>query len=315
MILHGLIAPKRQPWSEKAVECKVNNAHFSLLRIGKTIDTKLKKLDQDLDRHTSHGLAVAFKGDRPFKIFTGSEDTNVNFYKGPPFVLEKTINAAHNKFVNVVRTHPSNKFVVSAGSDLNLVVYNSENGEIISKTEKIHDGSIYSIQFFEGGNKMVTCSADKTVKVWKFEGIELLHTLIISDSPVIEDMQVGVAVTKDYIISLSLKGVLNYWKLADLQGEKILPLKVQAGHRKNVIRSWYSAGRLMSIDIQGRLLNFTNLNEFPEFKDINKPLNSAVFTADGTAICASSGDKITLYSTPNLDEVFEAKADGYVNAI
>lgn len=248
-------------------------------------------------------------------MFTGSEDTNINFFKGPPFNLEKTIDTAHSKFVNIVRTHPGNQFVVSAGSDLNLVVFDANTGEIVQKKEKIHDGSIYSIQFFDSGNKMVTCSADKTVKVWKWDGLELLHTLIVSEKPSVEDMQVGVAVTKEYIISLSLKGVFNYWKIAELEGEKILPSIVQAGHRKNVIQSWYSSGRLMTIDTEGRALHFANLNGFPDYVDLNKGVNNAVFLKDGSAACISSGDKISVLKTPTFDEVFEVKADGFVNAV
>ena len=258
---------------------------------------------------------MTFKGDRPFKVFTASEDTNVNFFKGPPFNLEKTIDSAHSKFVNVVRTHPSNQFVVSSGSDLNLVVFDANTGEITQKKEKIHDGSIYSIQFFDGGNKMVTCSADKTVKVWKWDGLELLHTLIVSEKPTVEDMQVGVAVTKEYIISLSLKGVFNYWKIADLEGEIIKPSQTQAGHRKNVIQSWYNAGRLMTIDTDGRVLHFACLNNFPEYVDLNKGVNNAVFLSDGSSACVSSGDKVSVYKTPTFDEVFEVKADGFVNAV
>jgi WD40 repeat protein len=279
------------------------------------MDTKLKKIDQDLDRHTANALTVTFKGDRPFKVFTGSEDTNVNFFKGPPFNLEKTIDNSHTKFVNVVRAHPGNKFVVSAGSDLNLVIYNAETGEITEKKEKIHDGSIYSIVFFDGGNKMVTCSADKTLKVWKWDGLELLHTLIVSDKPAVEDMQVGVVVTKDYIISLSLKGVLNYWKLSELEGETVKPGQVQAGHRKNVLKSWYSNGSLLTVDCEGRILHFANLTSFPEFKDLNRGVNQAAFLKDGSAIVVSSGDKISVHKTPSFEDVFEVKADGFVNAV
>ena len=162
---------------------------------------------------------------------------------------------------------------------------------------------------------MVTCSADKTVKVWKWDGLELLHTLIVSEKPVVEDMQVGVAVTKDYIISLSLKGVFNYWKITELDGDKIMPSNVQAGHRKNVIQSWYNSGRLLTIDTEGRALHFATLNGFPEYVDLNKGVNNAVFLSDGSLACISSGDKVSVHKTPSFEEVFEVKADGFVNAV
>jgi WD40 repeat protein len=164
---------------------------------------------------------VAFKGNRPFKLFTGSQDTHVNFYKGPPFAWEKQIEGAHNKFVNVVRTHPSNEFVISAGSDMTMIVYDAATGDIKEKKDKIHTGSVYSLAFFDGGKKFVTCSADKTLKIWKWEGLQLLHTLNINAKPQVDDMQVGVTVTDQHIISLSLNGVFNFWNLDQLEGEVI----------------------------------------------------------------------------------------------
>lgn len=156
--------------------------------MGKTIDTKLKKVDQDLDKHTSHGLTVAFKGNKPYKCFTGSQDTHVNFFKGPPFTYEKHIDGAHSKFVNIIRCHPNNESVISAGADMTLIVYDATTGDIKEKKEKIHEGSIYSLAFFDKGAKFVTCSADKTCKIWKWEGLELLHTLKISPKPQVDDM-------------------------------------------------------------------------------------------------------------------------------
>lgn len=55
------------------------------------MNTKLKKVDQVLGNHTNWGNSVSFKGNRPFKVFTGSEDTCVNFFKGPPFTFEKQL--------------------------------------------------------------------------------------------------------------------------------------------------------------------------------------------------------------------------------
>lgn len=266
------------------------------------MNTKLKKTDQDLNKHTAHGLSVAFKANRPFKIFTGSEDTKVNFYKGPPFVYEKTIEGAHTRFVNVVRNHPGNEFVVSSGSDQSLIVYNSTTGEITQKKEKIHNGSIYSLTFFDGGNKFVTCSADKTCKVWKWDGLELLHTLNVSSKPTIDDMQVGVTVTKQYIISLSLSGVLNFWVIENLSSESVgAPDFTQAGHRKNIIQAWYNEDRLISIDTEGRILRFSNLSEIPVFINLDKSVKQAHFTPCGDYIALSSSDKIFVYSTDKFE--------------
>ena len=278
------------------------------------MNTKLKKVDQDLDKHTSHGLSVAFKGNRPFKVFTGSEDTKVNFFKGPPFKYEKTIEGAHSRFVNIIRAHPGNEFVVSSGSDMNLVVYNSSTGEITQTKEKIHNGSIYSLTFFDGGNKFVTCSADKTVKVWKWEGLELLHTLNVSPKPGVQDMQVGVTVTEQYIISLSLSGILNFWNLEGLSGESIAaPDFTQAGHRKNILQVWYNEGQLISIDTEGRVLKFNNLSDIPAFFDLGKSVKQASFSNCGKFLAISSSNKIWILNTDNFEQTAEIQADGFIN--
>jgi WD40 repeat protein len=276
----------------------------------------LKKIDQDLDKHTSHGLTVAFKGKRPFKVFTGSEDTKVNFYKGPPFNYEKTIEGAHSRFVNVIRNHPNGEDVVSSGSDQSLIVYDAATGDIKEKKEKIHNGSIYSLTFFDGGNKFVTCSADKTVKVWQWEGLELLHTLNIAPKPGVGDMQVGVTVTEQYIISLSLSGVLNFWNLEGLDGESVAaPDFVQAGHRKNVIQVWFNEGQLISVDTEGRVLKFNNLADNPTFHDFGKSVKQANFTPCGKFLAVSSSDKVLIYNTENFEQTAEIKADGFINKL
>ena len=52
--------------------------------------------------------------ERPFRCATGSEDTEVNFYEGPPFKLKQN-HKNHSNTVNCVRFHPSgDRFVTVA---------------------------------------------------------------------------------------------------------------------------------------------------------------------------------------------------------
>jgi hypothetical protein len=129
-------------------------------------------------------------------------------------------------------------------------------------------------------------------------------------------MQVGVTVTEQYIISLSLSGVLNFWNLEGLEGESVAaPDFVQAGHRKNVIQVWFNEGQLISIDTEGRVLKFTNLADNPQFHDFGKSVKQASFTPCGKFLAVSSSDKVLIYSTENWEQTAEVKADGFINKL
>ena len=134
----------------------------------------MKKFDQDLDHHTGMGNTLAFKRERPYKIFTGSEDSTVNLFKGPPFKFEKTFRY-HKNFVNCVRINPAGTIAASVSSDKKICLMDSSTGDIILEKENCHTGSIYSISWWEDGSKFVTCSADKTVRIWNADDLELLQ--------------------------------------------------------------------------------------------------------------------------------------------
>lgn len=134
----------------------------------------MKKFDQDLTHHTGAGNSVSFKANRPFKVFTGSEDSTVNFFKGPPFKFEKTLRH-HKNFVNCVRVNPANTVCASVSSDKKITLMDATTSDIIIEKEAAHAGSIYSIAWWEDGSKFATCSADKTVKIWNAEDLTLLQ--------------------------------------------------------------------------------------------------------------------------------------------
>ena len=92
-----------------------------------------------------------------------------------------------------------------------------------------HKGSIYEVCWAPDGKSFVTCSADKTCKVWDYESGAVTHTFKPCDKPAVTDMQVTCLWLGDYLLSVSLSGRINYWKLGE---EK--PVRVVTGHRKSI---------------------------------------------------------------------------------
>lgn len=179
----------------------------------------MKKTDQELSGHGARALSCAYKQSRPYKLYTGSEDTSINVYTVSGYNMTKNIKI-HKGFVNCIRTSPDSKWFVSCSADKSIVISSIETDEVINVIANAHGGSVYSATWFEDSSKFATCSADKTVKVWSCQG-DLLSTLLVSATPAIEDMQMGVIKVKGYLISVSLSGNLNLWKEESLTAEKI----------------------------------------------------------------------------------------------
>ena len=199
-------------------------------KYGRVLSLNMKKTDAELVGHSGRALACSFKPNRPYKIFTASEDNTVNTLALPGWNIVK-IGKEHKGFVNCVRVSPDGKLCVSAGADKHVQVYSVETGEVLRVIENAHAGSIYSASWFEDSKRFATCSADKTVKVFSVEG-ETLATLAVASQPTVEDMQMGVVKLKGHLVSVSLSGTLNVWNDASLAGSQPVdkPDQVVFGH-------------------------------------------------------------------------------------
>ena len=164
--------------------------------------------------HQKKAITCAYKGSRPYRIFTGSEDYRVVFYKGPPFKMDHSV-TEHKNYVNCIRF--AGDVAVSVGSDKKIVVYDGAEGTVLVKDLKAksmlkhHQGSIYSVAFNPSDpTSFLTASADKTVKLWTRggEGNPLVASLAIGKD--VGDMQNAVLwPSHSDPMSVSLDGTIN----------------------------------------------------------------------------------------------------------
>lgn len=78
-------------------------------------------------------------------------------------------------------------------------------------------------------------------------------------------MQVGVAKLSSHIVSLSLSGALNFWKLDEISPEAeniAAPTLVFDGHRRAIVGVYYNEGRLISVDTEGKIRKILSLRYF-----------------------------------------------------
>lgn len=188
----------------------------------------------EFDGHSKRVLSCTFRPVRPFRIATGGEDFLVNYYEGPPFRF-KTSHRHHSNFVNCVRFSPDGSKFISTSSDKKGMLYSGQTGEKIGEllAENGHGGSIYAASWSPDGKQVLTVSADKTAKIWDIMEsgsgkVNTTFSLARNSGP--EDMQVGCLWMKDYLISISLGGVINFLS----QSDPVTPPRMLSGHMKNI---------------------------------------------------------------------------------
>ena len=168
----------------------------------------------DFDGLSRKVNSVAYRPTAPFKVVTGSEDSTVNVYGGPPFKFICS-NKKHANFVNCVRFSPDGTKFVSVSSDKRCLVYDAETNEVCGEFAKgadAHAGSVMACAWSPCGKQIATCSADKTCRLFDSASLALVKTIKVGTK--VEDMQVGLCWVGDNVISLSLSGHLNYLDFA-----------------------------------------------------------------------------------------------------
>ncbi|MFM7022777.1 MAG: WD40 repeat domain-containing protein [Flavobacteriales bacterium] len=81
---------------------------------------------------------------------------------------------AHDK-VNVVKFHPEKKVLMSGGKDAFLKVWNIEHQYQNIISIPAHNWAIYGIEFSSDNKHFITCSRDKTIKLWDAKTLDLLE--------------------------------------------------------------------------------------------------------------------------------------------
>lgn len=175
-----------------------------------------------------------FRPARPFRIITGSEDNSVAFYEGPPFKFKGT-KTDHSRYCQSVRYSPDGNFWVSGGFDGKIFIYEGKESELIGEIQEsggknAHGGGIYAVSWCNTSRSFLSCSGDKTCKIWDVETKKATTTFNLGNA--VEDQQLGCLWSGNYMISVSLSGHINY--LDPRTPEK--PVKVVSGHNKPITK-------------------------------------------------------------------------------
>ncbi|MEP1093569.1 MAG: WD40 repeat domain-containing protein [Cyclobacteriaceae bacterium] len=83
----------------------------------------------------------------------------------------------HRNSVFTGKYHPSGKYIISGGRDAQLLVWDVIENYILRESLAAHLYTINHLTFSEDGKYFVTCSMDKSIKLWNAHNFKLLKVL------------------------------------------------------------------------------------------------------------------------------------------
>lgn len=205
-------------------------------RFGHVFATETGTSIGEIAGHSKIINSCDFKPSRPYKIVTGSEDTFIGIYEGPPFKFKAQIQD-HTRFVQAIRYSPNGELFASAGFDGKLFVYNSsDNSKVTELGSPAHKGGIYAISWSPDGKQLISASGDKTCKIWDVASASALTEFVLGNE--VLDQQVSCLWQESYLLSVSLSGFINYLD----KNNPTKPLRVLKGHNKSITSMTIPAG-------------------------------------------------------------------------
>ncbi|XP_030375243.1 actin-interacting protein 1 [Scaptodrosophila lebanonensis] len=169
-----------------------------------------------------------FRPARPFRIVTGSEDNTIAVFEGPPFKFKMT-KQDHSRFVQAVRYSPDGKYFASAGFDGKVFLYDGVSSELVGEFgSPAHKGGVYALAWKADSTQLLTCSGDKTCRLWQVQSRELITEFVMGTT--VDDQQVSCLWQGDNLLTVSLSGIINYLNLDDPNK----PLRIIKGHNKPI---------------------------------------------------------------------------------
>ncbi|MGA0559220.1 WD40 repeat domain-containing protein [Larkinella sp. VNQ87] len=110
------------------------------------------------------------------EVAVGYSDHGIRIFDADTLVLKRTI-PAHNNSVFIVQYSPDGRFLLSAGRDAHLKVWNVAGDYTPQNDIAAHLFAVNHICFSPDGALFATCSLDKSVKVWDADTFKLLKVI------------------------------------------------------------------------------------------------------------------------------------------
>ena len=197
-------------------------------------------------------------------LVSGSRDKTIRVWDLRTLRLKEPVLHGHTASVLCLQfdDRPEQDIIVSGGSDAFVIVWKFSTGKIIKKITKAHDESVLNLRFDD--RYIVTCSKDKTIKVWNRHAIHkndaVLPTHVLNSTTNLFDKHDlireyslintitghgaavnAVMIHKDTIVSASGDRTVKSWDI-----DTGRPKKTYASHTKGIACVQFDGRRIVS---------------------------------------------------------------------
>ncbi|MEP0985536.1 WD40 repeat domain-containing protein [Ekhidna sp.] len=132
---------------------------LSLIKKMKYADDRIRSIDE------SKEIVALGCSDNLIRIIQKSNGSVLNELNG------------HKNSVFATKYHPSGKYLISAGRDAHLKVWDTQSDYVLRESIAAHLYTINDVIFNASGRYFVTASMDKSIKLWDAHSFKLLKVL------------------------------------------------------------------------------------------------------------------------------------------
>lgn len=181
-------------------------------------------IDTMIGAHTDAVFDVTFSPDDQY-LLSASKDRTARLWYGETAML-KTI-YAHQNPVWAVSFAPNGKMFASGSVDKNVFIWNIDGTRRMSLLG--HRDTVYGVNFSSDGKYLISASEDRTAKVWDSNKGELLHTLDIHGSGLVNAM---LSPDRQILATLGTDNKIKLWRWNQTNNPPLI--HELSAHRKSV---------------------------------------------------------------------------------
>ncbi|KAK9137994.1 hypothetical protein Sjap_008588 [Stephania japonica] len=196
--------------------------------------------------------------------------------------------------------HPSKDIIATGGVDTNAVIFDQTSGQILS-TLSGHSKKVSGVKFVPRDDIFVTCSADKTVRLWKGQEDGNYNCAHILKDHTAEVQAVTVHATHKYFASASLD---NTWCFYDLSSGLCLTQVGDApGTSGYTSAAFHPDGLILgtgTTDALVRIWDVKTQSNVAKFDGHVGPVTAVSFSENGYFLATAAQDGVKLWDLRKL---------------